>query len=337
MDIDKIELYMAIKELTYSQILEVSKQTGVPVNKVSDMLWLLAKEGAIENNELLRRVGVSSNALNQVKKVLVSQLKPSSPQTELKEDARGNIGYIYGDEFATEETLLTILKGEVFQKSVELLGKYQDRRPIPERKYDQFTATVETTSRRAALLNFLGDVREKRLLFLGDDDFTSVAVAALKTAAKISVLDIDDRILAEISRMSQELGLNIVTTHYDARKPIHLDLKGQFDVVFTDPPYTLGGIKLFVSRAVEALDKQNLTARIYACYGNSDRAKERYLPVQEVFTDAGLMLRWVFDRFNRYDGAESIGSSSSLIIAEVTPKTRPLIKGNYDKPIYTND
>ncbi|MCS7092315.1 MAG: bis-aminopropyl spermidine synthase family protein [Patescibacteria group bacterium] len=107
--------------------------------------------------------------------------------------------------------------------------------------------------------------------------------------------------------------------------------------MFTDPLYTPKGINLFVSRAIETLDRQNQTARIYVCYGNSYRAKERFLPIQKVLTDSGLMLRWVFDRFNRYEGAESVGSASSLYIAKITPKTKPLIRGRYDKPIYTTD
>lgn len=48
------------------------------------------------------------------------------------------------------------------------------------------------------------------------------------------------------------------------------------------------------------------------------------------------MVRWVFDKFNRYEGAESIGSASSLFVLEVTPRAKPLIRGNYDRPIYTN-
>ena len=108
-------------------------------------------------------------------------------------------------------------------------------------------------------------------------------------------------------------------------------------MVFSDPPYTTDGIKLFVSRAIQALDPSNQTARIYVCYGSSDRAKEKFLPVNEIFSNSGLMVRWLFDKFNRYQGAESIGSASSLFILEVTSKTKPLITGKYDKPIYTND
>ena len=172
---------------------------------------------------------------------------------------------------------------------------------------------------------------------MGDDDFTSVACANLHTAPVVTVLDIDKRILDKIDLISQVEELRINTDNYDARKTLSPANLGKFDVVFTDPPYTTDGIKLFVSRAIQALDPKNHAGRIYICYGNSDRAKERFLPIYELFTASGLMVRWVFDKFNRYRGAESIGSASSLFVIDVTDKTKPLVTGNYDKPIYTNN
>lgn len=107
-------------------------------------------------------------------------------------------------------------------------------------------------------------------------------------------------------------------------------------MVFTDPPYTPAGVRLFLSRAIEAINKKNLNSRIYLCYGNSDRAKERYLPIQNIINQAGLMNRYVFDKFNRYYKADSIGASS-LYILEITPRWQVLILGHYDQPIYTID
>ena len=329
---------MGEKEKMYSDFLEVSKQTRVPVKKVLDVFCYLSTGESINNNQLVRRVGVSRNALNQVKKALSVYLNPSSKETSLREGVREKLSTIYGNSYLTEESLLTTLtESDVYKQSIELLSRFKDRRPVPKRDYDQFTATVETSAKRAALLDFLGDVRGKQILFLGDDDFTSVVTANIRSAKGVAVLDIDDRILDNIGAISSELDLGIRRVRHDLRKPIPPELRGKFDTVFTDPPYTPEGIGLFVSRAIEAIDRRNQTARVYVCYGNSDRAKERFLPIQEVLTDAGLMFRWVFDRFNRYDGAESIGSASSLFVAEVTPQTKPLIRGNYDRPIYTND
>lgn len=329
---------MGEKEKMYSEFLEVSKQTGVSVKKVLDVFWYLSRGEAIENNELVQKVGVSRNALNQVKKALSVYLNPSTRETSLRQGVAGRLGELYGDTYLVEESLLkTLVESDLYRQSVELLSRYRDKRPSPKRNYDQFTATVETTAKRAALLDFLGDVRGKRVLFLGDDDFTSVVTSNMRSAQEIAVVDIDDRILDNIGSISEELNLGIKRVRHDLRKPIPAKLKGRFDTVFTDPPYTPEGIKLFVSRAVEALDRRNQTARIYACYGNSDRAKERFLPIQEVFTCSGLVIRWVFDRFNRYEGAESVGSSSSLYVNEITPRTKSLVMGNYGKPIYTID
>ena len=322
----------------YQEFLEVSKQIGVPVKKIFDMFWYLLNDTAIDNNRLVQMVGVSKNALNQIKKALAIYLNPPSFETSLKKGAAEKLKKIYDKNYSVEEDLLTILvKNDIYKQSLDLLSHFRNNRPIPKRNYDQFIATPETSAKRAALLNFLGDVEGKRILFLGDDDFTSVVTANLKSAKEIVAIDIDEEIINSLSLISNELDLKIKAIKHDLRKPILTELKSKFDTVFIDPPYTPDGIKLFVSRAIEAIDQKNQTARIYVCYGSSDRAKERFLPIQEIFTNSGLMLRWVFDRFNRYNGGEAIGSSSSLYITELTPKVKPLIKGNYDKPIYTNN
>ena len=315
----------------------ISKELGIPTKKVLDFLFVLQSGKPVENKELLQRIGVSKNALNQAKELLSSLLKPPSKNTQLDEGAFGEVRSLFASDYKPEEALWSLLENEYYRKSVKLLEKYVYQRPSPDRKYDQFTATIETTARRASLLNFFEDVREKRLLFLGDDDFTSVAVANLHTASGVTVLDIDNRITDKIESISKSEKLDLNLGNYDARKILPLSYSGKFDVVFTDPPYTTDGIKLFVSRAVQALDLSNQTARVYVCYGNSDRAKERFLPIYEAFTASGLMIRWVFDKFNRYQGAESIGSASSLFILETTSKTKPLITGDYDRPIYTNN
>ena len=57
---------MSDKEI-YKNLLDVSKETGLPIKKIIDMFSILTSRGSIENNNLLRILGVSRNALNQVK------------------------------------------------------------------------------------------------------------------------------------------------------------------------------------------------------------------------------------------------------------------------------
>lgn len=321
--------------MIYQRILEVSKNTGVPIKKVLDMLHALSSGGPVDNNELLRRVGVSRNSLNQIKEALSPFLRPVSKTTQLKESSQQDVQVMFEANYVVEEQLFSALENESYRKIIELLTTCTNLRPSPKREYDQFTATVETTAKRASLMNFFGDVRGKRILFLGDDDFTSVAVASLKRAENITVVDIDERVLKGITKASIKQNFGIKTLHYDVRKPLPKNLKSKFDVVFTDPPYTPNGIKLFVSRAIESLDSKNQTGRIYVCYGNSDRAKERFLSIYSIFTESGLMIRWAFDKFNRYLGAESIGATSTLFVCDLTPKTKSLVKGEFREHIYT--
>jgi predicted methyltransferase len=110
-------------------------------------------------------------------------------------------------------------------------------------------------------------------------------------------------------------------------------MKGRFGAVFTDPPYAIEGFRLFVSRAVELLKPDG---RLYVCFGQSRRASERGLQKQRVLTDAGLLVEAVFQDFNEYDGAESIGSRSALWRCRVTPETRPLVRGEAQGPLYTS-
>jgi len=324
-------------EKIYLKFLEVSKKTGVPIKKILDIFWHLSKNKTIENNKLIQQVGISRNAINQVKKALSFYLNSPSQKTSLKKDLIKKVAKLYDESYLTEEDFLEILtKNKNYKKAITLLSYYKNKRPLPQRAYDQFTATVETVAKRVFLMSFLGDLKNKKILFLGDDDFTSLPAASLQLATMITVLDIDERILYNLKNISDKLNLKIKTIKHDLRKPLPEKLRENFDVVFTDPPYTSYGLKLFLSRAVESLDKKNQAARIYLCYGNSDRAKERFLPIQEIITSLGLMIRWVFDKFNRYEKAESIGSSSSLYIVETTPKTKSLVLKNYEK-IYTID
>ena len=159
---------MGEREKIYLEFLEVSRQIGVPVRKVLDVFWYLSRGEAVENNMLVQRVGVSRNALNQVKKVLSAYLNPSTKVTSLRVEIIEEVSRLYDNDYLVEENLLaTLTEGDIYKQSVKLLSRYKDRRPVPKRTYDQFTATVETTAKRAALLDFLGDVKSKRILFLG--------------------------------------------------------------------------------------------------------------------------------------------------------------------------
>ena len=200
-----------------------------------------------------------------------------------------------------------------------------------KRELDQVYATADTVLSRAQRLVRAGEA-QRGLLFLGDDDLTSIAVHLLGVERKITVVDIDEDLLGLMRTQAEARGWQHDGVHHDLRDPLPPAMRGRFGCVFTDPPYAPEGFELFVSRAVEALKPDG---RLYICFGWSRRASERGLAKQRILTDAGLMLEEALPDFNVYEGAESIGSRSGLWVLTATPKMRPKVRGRDERELYT--
>lgn len=210
--------------------------------------------------------------------------------------------------------------------------KMASERGAPKRALDQVYVTVETAIRRAILLVEAGE-HQRGLVFLGDDDLTSAAVQLAGAQRKVTVIDTDPEILAILTRHATEHGWEHEIVEHDLRHPIDKKMKARFGAVFTDPPYALEGFRLFVSRAIEMLKPDG---RLYVCFGQSRRAGERGLQKQRVLCEAGLLIEAVFEDFNEYEGAESIGARSALWRCRITPETKPLVRGEVSLPLYTS-
>lgn len=318
-------------------IYESSKRSGIPAKKIWDLIYYLNQHGPMNSKALTKLTGIAKSGLDSVAQCLKTIIDVDSDTYSLKVALDTTLEHsISLKDYKTEEDLWLLIKDRNFFVNQKISEDFNKQRKSANRSLDQFYATSETVAKRASLLNYFGDIAGKRILLLGDDDLTSATLATYKTAKEIMVLDIDSNILSDATKISSTNNLNISTAEYDVRNTLPKDFANRFDIVFTDPPYTKEGFNLFLSRAIEALGK-NDSARIYICYGNSDRAKERYLPIYEVITKSNTLIRWIFDKFNRYNGAESIGSSSSLFILDTTSKTQKTVNGNFKGKLYTNE
>jgi len=226
----------------------------------------------------------------------------------------------------------TLLGFEIKSLQIEGSSSFIER-PNPKREFDQFYATSETVAKRVTLFSQKDDLKGRRILFLGDDDLDSLAVAQTRQPAEIVVLDIDNDMLDIIQKTAQKEGYrNVRVQKYDARRPLPKEYQSYFDVVFTDPPYTLSGFGVFLSRLASASTKD---ANIYICYGYTQKELERPLRIQKLISDWGLHIAEKYEDFNEYTGAKSINNHSSLYILKKTPQTRineKLLTGGF----YTN-
>ncbi|MDR7301257.1 bis-aminopropyl spermidine synthase family protein [Haloactinomyces albus] len=205
--------------------------------------------------------------------------------------------------------------------------------PAPAAALDHVTATPETTLRRAEWLRDHYDLRGARILCLGDHDLTSLAVGLIEPSAQVTVVDLDERVLAHIDGLTAEHGLRIHTLHADLRFGLPPAAKGAADVVFTDPPYTPEGVGLFAASATECLADAN--SRVLIAYGFSDRSPALGHKVQQELLQLGMVFEAILPNFHRYYGAQAIGSASDLYVCLPTTRTRKLAGGK-SASIYTH-
>lgn len=192
--------------------------------------------------------------------------------------------------------------------------------PAPLRALDHVPATANTVLRRAHWLEANYELTAGRLLCLGDHDLTSLAVGALRPDAEITVVDLDERLLEFIDTKARERGLRIRCLHADLRFGLPPSAAGSADLVFTDPPYTPEGMALFLSRGVECL-REPPAGRILVAYGYSQRNPTLGLQVQRAVQRLDIVFEAILPGFNRYVGAQAVGSASDLYVCRPTKRT----------------
>jgi predicted methyltransferase len=227
---------------------------------------------------------------------------------------------------------------ETVQPLLERLRAVVAAAPNVDVTLDQAPCTAETTLRRALLMLNDGALEGRRVLLLGDDDSVSLAVCMLARALnveqlprRLTVLDADARRLTFFSDAAKAEGFSLETVHHDLRHPLPSSLRNAFDVVETDPPYTLPGARLFLTRGREGLDP----AEEGLCYFSfAHWPAPQMLQLQEVFSELGLAIRSMRPHFNQYMGAAVLGNTGQLIelvhIAESAPDSPEWVG-----PLYT--
>jgi hypothetical protein len=204
--------------------------------------------------------------------------------------------------------------------------------PSPLAALDHVQATPETVLRRALWLDARYDLVSARLLFLGDHDLTSLAVRAVCPSAELTVVDLDERVLAYLDERGER---EIRTVHTDLRVGLPPALGSGFDLVFSDPPYTPEGMGLFAARGVQAL-REPSEGRLLFAYGYSPRHPALGAQVQRSLATLGLTFEAILPGFNRYFGAQAIGSAADLYVCQPTAKAKKIRGGKGKSAIYTH-
>jgi S-adenosylmethionine decarboxylase proenzyme len=218
-------------------------------------------------------------------------------------------------------------------------------RPRADVTLDQALGTPLTSVRRALLALERHTLLGKRLLCVGDDDLVSVSVGFLlkklyedpgKIKTRVTVLEKDARFAEYINTVAQQHGLAADCVELDLRDPLPLGYVGAFDAFYTDPPYTIEGLSLFLSRGIGGLKKER-GLKVFLSFGQ--KPNEELFRLQEVLLAHGLAMTGIHEGFNRYEGASLLGNVSQLMELVTTDHTKAVIPAsmaNWEK-IYTAD
>lgn len=231
---------------------------------------------------------------------------------------------------------------EKFLPALEKLNYYFRQRPSVDVTLDQTSALPESVIRRVLYMYEAGALEGKNVLFVGDDDSVSLATALVgralgreKFCERLTVIETDERIIDFINRFSRAESLPIECVRHDLRDALPAHLLQKFDTFVTDPPYTLEGLNLFVSRAISAL-KSGLGRQGFLSFGH--KSPDESLEIHRSLVKMGLVVNELIPAFNRYEGASIIGGSSEFFHLLSSRRMSPAVsESRYESAVYTAD
>lgn len=306
----------------------------------------------IATKELARRTMLPVPVAAAIKKELIragaliqkNGVQCTSEAREWIEQVRGYSGLNKLFYLEIMEISMDDLSGHpVLAEILAILEDIFRMRPQVNVQIDQSKCTPETSLRRAILCLRHHSLIGKRILCIGDDDLVSISLGILlkflfpskkKLPAQIDVVDVDERFIGHILEIANRENLPIHCHHWDLRQPLPNKLYQKYDCFFTDPPYTLQGMSLFVSRGITALRKLK-GLPIFLSFAH--KSPDFMLSMHREFVRMGLTVDATLPRFNEYEGAEMIANRSQMIVLKTTGLTHPDITDCFADALYTGE
>jgi predicted methyltransferase len=175
-------------------------------------------------------------------------------------------------------------------------------RPRPRTEFDQGYMRPEDVAHRALLMEELGDLEDRHIILLGDDDLLSLYLALLDGPGRIVAMDLDQELLSYIQRKSREASLKVETRAHDLARPLPEDLQHSFEVFSTEPVESLKGLKEFCRRGLEALSDNDAAGYIGLTVHESSWAKWRAF--ESFLLEEGFAITDILSSFSLYPSAD---------------------------------
>ncbi|WP_105619836.1 bis-aminopropyl spermidine synthase family protein [Vallitalea okinawensis] len=318
---------------------------------IENFLRLLYLNNPQSNKRLARQLLLPIPLVSAIKKEfikigIVVQKKGIMLTTNGKTFVEDELGYKGIDLAFLHSIMEDNLSMEViFKEDWILLENIYGLRPDANMALDQAHCTMKTSLKRAILALRMNSLIHKKILCIGDDDFVSIALGFLlkrlypdtsHNRTEIHVADLDQRYLNQLSDIANKYHLPITCFQMDFKDSVKDDFLNNYDAFFTDPPYTLQGMSLFISRGLAMLKKKKGTLIFFSF---AHKSFDETYKMQKIISDMGLTIQQLHKHFNEYYGGSIIGNTSQLIVLKTTEWTKPIIAPNdsFKEFLYTKE
>jgi hypothetical protein len=294
---------------------------GAAARPLRHLLALLT-ERPYRLDELIRESALPRRTVEELLAALGTDLVEEPDGRRIRPDRIDAYRQRFGYHQLRRTTPADPLAGRVAEAGALLAaaGDLIARAPRAATALDHVSATPETAVRRALWLDSRYDLAGAHLLCLGDHDLTSLLVAQVNPEVTVTVVDLDERILAYLDEAADARGLALRCLVGDLRFGLPASARDWADLVFTDPPYTPEGVRLFLAQGLRGLrDREH--GRLVMAYGYSDRHPALGWQVQQAAARLGLAFEAILPGFNRYLGAQAVGSASDLYVCRPTARS----------------
>lgn len=286
-----------LSEIDFSKVVEFSAETEFYKHVTLNILDYLKRNRKATYQQLIKFVEGNDRRvlrlLDQMVKAKLIHFK--KPYFHLTKSAPNNQSFENLFCPNCESKMVNFIPS--LKKIAAKMKKIYAQKPTPTFVFDQRPVNCLTTVRRVGYAIWRGDVHDKKIVFIGDDDLTSVALAFSGLASKITVFDIDKRLLDFIDKVAKENNLEIETVCADLTQGISIKYFGKFDVFMTDPTPREKSLAIFCDIGLELLKPSGGIGYISANPSHSPKT----LDLQKIVTKMNILITDSIPFFTEYD------------------------------------
>lgn len=295
--------------IDYQKIIENDYEEKIYVEKRKEIEKYLSNFKSADFWQIVKRVGGSERRMLR----LIDQMVENKIIFFDKHTKR-----FYLKDTFYEQTYCHICNGDrvttdIFEGKLEILKEIWENKPLPTFLFDQRPVNMKTSLKRASYFLNRGDLVENEIVFLGDDDLTSIAVALLPIKCNITVLDVDKRLIEYINFIAEKYNLkNIKAFEFNVNNDVPRKLKNRFDILFTDPTPEKIPFTVFMNKSIELLKKEGsiLYTSIYSS------AMEKTIELQKIINEMNMLITDIIPEFSEYKAIYDLYTQNDIKIME---------------------